>query len=93
MCIDFPENFLFFEIENFKFTFEVPKTVACVGGGTGTKSTAFDASFVLNGGDNFEFAFGKLMNFDEASGFGPFSGKHELGRIGDPLDFVRSVIK
>lgn len=62
-------------------------------GRTGTKSSTLDASFVFDGGDDFELTFGELMDFDQACGFGSLSGKHELGGIGNPLDFVRSVIE
>jgi hypothetical protein len=64
-----------------------------VGGGTGSEGSALDASFVFDGGDDFEFAFGELMDLDQTCGFGPLAGEHELGRIWNPLDFVRSVIE
>jgi hypothetical protein len=63
-----------------------------VGGWTCPKSSALDTSFVLNGGNDFELAFGELMDFNEASSFGPLSRQDELGGVWNPLDFVRGII-
>jgi hypothetical protein len=92
MCLDLPKDFLFLEVEDVEFAFQVPESETCVGCGTGCESAWLYSSWVLDCGQHLQLTLGQLCYLDKSCCLGALPTRYKLRSLWNPLDLIRSVI-